>query len=114
MPCPRPMRRQLRRWSCVASSRRGNHANGAASSRPSARITTSRSSITVTSMAVASNLTAEVDIPGLQKAQSVLDDEQPQAVQFMSAETARFRKAHRVQPKFGDVIAVLDTDVRRL
>src|SRR5271163_953268 len=87
MPCPRPIRRQLRRCCSVASNKRGNQANGAANSRPSARITVRRSSETLTSTAVASNLAAEVVIPGLQKPQSMLDNEQPQAVQFVAAET---------------------------
>src|SRR5260221_6447703 len=56
MPCPRPIRRQFRRWSGVASARRGNQASGAASSRPSASTITTWSSVTVTSVAVASSL----------------------------------------------------------
>src|SRR5580704_19675314 len=111
MPWPRPTRRQLRRCSSVASNRRGNHVSGAASSRPSARITTRRSSFTATSMAVASNLTAEVGIPGLQKADTVFDHEQPHTIELMNTETTRFRKAYRVQPEFSNTITVLDVNM---
>src|ERR1700734_222596 len=113
MPWPRPMRCQLPRCSSVASNKRGNHVSGAASSRPSAKMTTRRSSFTATSMAVASNLTAEVDIPGLQKAEAVFDNKQSHTVELMNTETARFRKAYRFQPEFRNVITVLDVNMRR-
>jgi hypothetical protein len=55
-----------------------------------------------------------VGIPGLQKPQSVLDNKQPQAVQFVAAETMRFRKIDWVQPELSDTVTVLNVDVRRL
>src|SRR4051812_34815255 len=89
------MSRQLRRESSVASRRRGNHASGADSSRPSAKTTTSRSSVTDAVTAVASSLTAEMDIPRLQKAPSLLDHQHPRPVEFMGTKTMRLREADR-------------------
>src|SRR5262249_53594489 len=105
---------QFRRCSGVASSSRGNQANGAASSRPSARTTMSRSSITVTSTAVASTLTVEVGIPCLQKRQTMLDHKRSEPVYLMSAIAMRLREADRLEPKLGDIVTVLNVDMRRL
>jgi hypothetical protein len=97
MPWPPPISLQFRRWSSDASINRGNHTSGAASSRPSAKITTRRSSRTLASTAVASYLTAEVGIPCLHELQSMLDHEQSQTIQFMNAETTRFCKMRRLR-----------------
>jgi len=35
-------------------------------------------------------------IPGLREGYAVLDDERPQAVQFMGAKTVRLRKVYRI------------------
>jgi hypothetical protein len=61
---------------------------------------------------VASNLTAEVGIPCLQKACAVLDYERPQPCQLMRLEPVRFRKPNRVEPKLRNIIAVLDVHMR--
>jgi hypothetical protein len=53
-------------------------------------------------------------MPSLQKLQPMFDDEHPQPVQFVCAETVRFCKAHWFQPKFGKVVAVLYVNVGRL
>src|ERR1700683_1166838 len=111
MPWPRPISRHFRRWSSVASNRRGNHVSGAASSRPSARITTSWSSVTVTSTAVASSLTAEVDIPCLQEAYAVFDHEGQQTVKFVGSKTVGLHKVNRLQPELGNFITMLNVDV---
>ena len=110
----RRRRRQFRRWSGVASKRRGNHASGAASSLPSARTTTIRSSVTVTSTAVASSLTGEMGIPCLQEGQAMLDYKCPHSVYLMGPEAVGSRQADRIQPKLGDLVAVFDVDMRRL
>src|SRR5215470_1221787 len=114
MPCPRPIRRQFRRWSGVASTRRGNHASGAASSRPSASTTTMRSSVTWTSTAVASGLMAEVGIPCLEKRCAMFDHQSAQPIYLMRSEAARFRKAHRFKPELGHAITMLNMNVRWL
>jgi hypothetical protein len=44
----------------------------------------------------------------------MLDHEQSQTIQFMNAETTRFCKTDRLQPKLGNIIAVFDMNVRRL
>src|SRR5579871_763549 len=114
MPCPRPINRQFFRCSKVASARRGNHASGTASSRPSANTTTIRSSITATSTAVASNLTAEVGMPSLHKIHAVLDHQQTEPVQLVRAEPARFGNGNRLKPKLRDVVPVFYMDMWRL
>src|ERR1700719_1535216 len=114
MPCPRPMNRHFRRCASVASNKRGNHASGDDSSRPSARATISRSSVTVTSIAAASSLTAEMGIPGLHESWAMLGDERQQSVQFMGSKAVGFRETDRLQPKLGNTIAVFGMDVQRL
>src|SRR3989304_890696 len=96
----------------VASSKRGNHASGAASSRPSASTTRSWTCVTLTSTAVASNLTAEVGIPCLQELQSMLDHQRPQTLQVMSPKAVRLRDADRVEPELCHVVTMLDMNVR--
>src|ERR1700722_10837536 len=113
MPWPPPIRRHFWRCSSVASIRRGNHKSGAANSRPSAKVTIRRSSVTTTSMAVESSLTTEMDIPGLHKAQSMLKDERPQPIQLVSSKPMGLCDPNRVQPELCDPIAVLDVDVHR-
>src|SRR5882762_6731397 len=92
---------------------RGNHVSGADNSRPSARMTVSRSSVTVTSMAVASTLMAEMRIPGLYESFAILDQERPQTVDFWRPKAMGLGKTDRLQPKLRDVVAVFDVDVRR-
>jgi hypothetical protein len=92
MPCPRPIRRQFRRCSGVALARRGNHASGAATSRPSASTTRSRSSVTVTSTAVGSTLPAEMDIPRLHKFQAMLDHPAHAGASIHATETLAIRQ----------------------
>src|ERR1700674_2128280 len=114
MPCPRPMKRQFRRRSSVASASRGNHASGAETSRPSARMTISRASVTVTSMAVASGLTAKVVIPGLQEGQAILHDEQSDLIELVRSKPMGLRDTNWVKPNLGDAVAMLDMNVRCL
>src|SRR5262249_7288153 len=77
-------------------------------------MTVSRSSVTVTSTAVASTLMAEMRIPGLYESFAILDQERPQTVDFRRPEAMGLRKTDRLQPKLRDVVAVFDIYVRRL
>jgi hypothetical protein len=76
-------------------------------------MTDSRSSVTVTSMAVASTLMAEMGIPGLCESFAILDQERPQTVDFRRPKAMGLRQTDRLQPKLRDVVAVFDVDVRR-
>src|SRR5215471_13012342 len=60
IPMPRPTRRQLARCLGVARRRRGNHASGAETRRPSTSLTISSSSVHSTSTASATGLLAKV------------------------------------------------------
>jgi hypothetical protein len=55
-----------------------------------------------------------VGIPCLQEIQAVLDHEEPHTIQLMNTETVGFRKANRLQPKLGNIVAMFDVNVRRL
>src|SRR4029077_9545503 len=72
-----------------------------------------RSSLTVTSTAVASILMAEMGIPGLDESWAILDQQRRQAVAFMRARAMRLRKTDRLQPKLSDVLTVFNVDVGR-
>src|ERR1043165_780298 len=113
MPWPRPIRRQFLRCAGVASARRGDHASGMATSRPSARTTWIASSVTLTSIAVGSGLTAEMGIPCLQKPDAVLDHHQSNSIELMRSKSARLRDAHGIKPELRRVVSVLDVDMRR-
>jgi len=76
-------------------------------------MTVSRSSVIIASTAVASTLTTEMGIPGLDKRQAMLNQERPQTVDFMSPKALGLSKANRLQPKLRDVVAVFDIYVRR-
>src|SRR6185436_5460852 len=114
MPWPRPIKRQFLRCSLVASARRGDQASGAVTSRPSASTTWMLSSVTLTSTAVASGLTAEMGMPCLQKRRAVLDDHHTNSVQLMRPETPGLGNANRLQPELRGVVSMFDMDVRRL
>src|SRR6266849_3875296 len=107
------MNRHSLRCASVASSTRGNHARGADNSRPSARMTFSRSSVTVTSIAVASTLMAEMGIPGLFESYAILNQERPQTVDFRRPKAVGLRKTNRLQPELRDVVTVFKIYVRR-
>src|SRR2546428_8669853 len=107
------MNRHSRRCASVASSTRGNHARGADNSRPSARTTVSRSSVTVTSTAVASTLMAEMGIPGLFESYAILDQERPQTIDFGRPKAMGLGKTDRLEPKLRDVVTMFNIDVRR-
>src|SRR5262245_29001083 len=92
---------------------RGNQARGAGNSRTSASMTVSRSSVTVTSTAVASTLMADMGIPGLCESFAILDQERPQTVDFRRPKAVGLRQTDRLQPKLRDVVAVFDIYVRR-
>jgi hypothetical protein len=55
-----------------------------------------------------------MDIPGLHKSCTVLNYKCPQAVQFMGPKTMGLGEYDWVQPKLGNIITMLDMDVRRL
>jgi hypothetical protein len=57
---------------------------------------------------------AEMGIPGLHESCVIFDDERPQAVQLMGPKTMGLGEIDGVQPKLGNIIAMLDMDVRRL
>src|SRR5258708_534199 len=114
MPWPCPMRRQLLRCSRVASARRGDHASGAVTSRPSASTTWMLSSVTRTSIAVASGLTAEMGIPRLQKHCTIFDDQKPKSVQLVRSKAAGLGNTHRIEPELRDIVSMLNVNVRRL
>lgn len=44
----------------------------------------------------------------------MLDHEGPQAVHLMSTESVGFREANRFEPKLGDLVTVLNVDMRWL
>jgi hypothetical protein len=53
-------------------------------------------------------------MPCLQEAASSFYHKCPQPIQFVRTETPRFREADRLKPEFGNVVTVLDVDMRRL
>jgi hypothetical protein len=67
IPSPSPSSSQRCRCSSEALSSRGNHSNGTASLRPSARSTRSSCSVTSTCLAKGRTSTVEVCIPALQE-----------------------------------------------
>jgi hypothetical protein len=56
---------------------------------------------------------AELGIPGLHESCTILDYECPQTIQFMGPKAMGLGEIDWVQPKLGNVITVLDMDVRR-
>src|SRR5262249_29583034 len=83
-------------------------------SRPSASTTTIRSSVTDTSTAVASSLTAEMVIPCLEKCRAMFNHQGLKPIDLVGAESVGLREAHWLQPELGHAVAVLNMDVRRL
>lgn len=61
--CHGPISRHFARWAGVARSKRGNHASGAETRRPSTSVTISSSSLKVTPTASAMGLLVKVLIP---------------------------------------------------
>src|SRR5271165_5251958 len=114
MPWPPPISRQCWRCSGVASLRRGNHSNGASSSRPSARTMCNARSVVWTSIASLSSFSAEMPMPGLLECHAVFDDQGADAVQLVGPKAARTGELNRIEPKLGGALIAFDVNVRRL
>ena len=97
-PMPPPIRSQSARCLGVASRRRGNHARGAETARPSDRVTVSVSPVQDASTARTSTLSAKVCMPPLQEELPVLDNDLVNLGKLMPAKAPHVGKRHWLQP----------------
>lgn len=114
IPIPPPISSQPARCFCVASSKRGNQAIGAATVRPSVRTTVNVSSEQRTSIARASFRSAKVLIPLLQEKLSILNNDLSKFRNFVTSEAARISERNRGQPKFRVPFCLGDVNMSRL
>src|SRR6266540_3648215 len=114
MPMPPPISSHRLRCSGVASRKRGNHANGMASSRPSASTTRSTSLVTAASTARGSTLTSKVLIPLLLKEPTMLGNQLTQLRELVTPEAIVPRQRHGIQPELGVALRMLNVNVCRL
>jgi hypothetical protein len=112
IPSPSPSSSQRCRCSSEALSSRGNHSNGTASLRPSARSTRSSCSVTSTCLAKGRTSTVEVFIPALQEFCPILLNQSPQLGQFVAGKTSRPSQPDRFQPELRQFALPLSVDVR--
>jgi len=111
MPSPLPRSSQLFLCSAVASRSRGNHARGTQSTRPSARLTTSSSSVQETSWARGLTLTAEVLIPSLQELNLMLENEDANLAKLLRRKVGGPRERDGLQPVLRELVAPPNVDV---
>jgi hypothetical protein len=114
IPIPPPIGSQPSRCRGVAASRRGNHANGAETVRPSSNTTISESSEHETSTANTSPLFTEVGIPFLQKQRSMFLDESSNHRKFVTSKATVRGQCHRFQPELCIPPGLRYVNMRRL
>jgi hypothetical protein len=117
IPSPSPMRRHCARSAWVPWDRRGYHASGTLTVRPSINSTTSASSVRATRSARASRISFAADevlIPGSQKLLLPCYHQPFDLPEFGRSEPAAARKPHRIEPEFRTVRLPLHVNMRRL
>src|SRR6266550_628915 len=114
MPKPAPAICQWLRCSGVAFRRRGYHASGTLTIRPSARSTTSNSSVRRTPTIRSAALGFEVFIPSSKQMFLMLDDKPFDRFQLMYRIAEVRSNRDRFQPKFRGAILAVDVHMRRL
>src|SRR5438067_13927870 len=108
------MSRHFVRCAGVARSRRGNHANGADTRRPSASVTTNSSAVQATSTASAMGLLAKVLIPSDDKLVAMFRNERVQLAQLRASKAARLDQLNRLQPELGVAFRLFHMNMPRL
>jgi hypothetical protein len=111
---PPPISSQLDRSLGDASNKRGNHTNGAETTRPSDKVTDSASFEHDTSTASASVFSTKVLMPFLRKELRVLQDDLPNLYHLVPAKTPIIGDRYRMQPNLRIAPGVTYMNVRRL
>ncbi len=114
MPIPGPINSHRRRSEAVAAARRGYHANGTDSTRPSRSSTTSVSRVTFALTAMGSAATPEVLMPCLLDVGLVLAHERGHPGQFSRREPVVVLEPHGSHPELRGLPIPCDVHMNRL
>lgn len=115
MPIPGPSNSHFRRSLGDPSAKRGYHARGTDTTRPSRSSTTRARSVTRTFLAVAISVaTLEVVMPCLRECSRVFPQNPRNSVQFCLTEPIVVRYPNGCKPEFGELVVPLDVNVNWL